>query len=76
MDKLHNRWFKGFMIATTLLLLGVNILGWHNQFKINNTLKTTNTQLEIQVETLNKSMLDVKASIDTLRDTHPYMNKK
>ena len=76
MEKTGNRWFKGFMVATTVILLAVTSLGWHNQFKINNELKSTTSQLEMQVEILSKNMLNFKASMDTLRDTHPYMNKK
>lgn len=75
MEKTGNRWFKGFMIASTVLLLGVTVLGWRSQFTINNQLKSANLQLEMQVETLNKTILEVKATIDTLRDTHPYMRK-
>ena len=63
------------MIASTVLLLGVTVLGWRSQFTINNQLKSANLQLEMQVETLNKTILEVKATIDTLRDTHPYMRK-
>lgn len=76
MDKQGNRWFKGFMIASTVLLLGVSLFGWHHQLKINNETKTDNIHLNLQVEILNKTMLDFKATLDTLRDTHPYMNKK
>lgn len=75
MEKTGNRWFKGFMVAATVILLGVSLMGWHNQSKINNRLENTNVQLELRVETLNKSMLEVKATLDTLRETHPYIKK-
>lgn len=75
MENNGNRWFKGFMIFATVLLLAATSLGWHRQFKINNELKSSNLTLELQVEILNKSILETKASIDTLRETHPYMRK-
>jgi len=76
MEKIANRWFKGFMIATTVTLLVITGFGWHHQFKINNEQKSTINQLEAQVEILSENMLKFKASMDTLRETHPYMSKK
>lgn len=75
MRELGNRWFKGFMIAATVILLGVTGFGWHSQFKINNELKSSSLQQELQIEILSKSVLEMKATIDTLRETHPYMRK-
>ena len=73
MDKLLNRWFKGFMVVAVVALIGVNLQKDWKQSRINKEHMQTMMYMESKVEKLNDSMLQVKSALDSLRDTHPYM---